>query len=177
MQTRSCKRLVVRCLGRAARRGWVEVGGMRLPCALGRGGVRARKREGDGATPAGRWAVSQVLWRADRVRRPLTWLPVHPIAIYDGWCDEPSDRNYNRRVRHPYPASAERLWRNDHLYDVLVVVDYNICPRRRRLGSAIFLHIARPDFGPTEGCIAMADCDLRKLLARIRRGTRLLVGV
>lgn len=170
------RRLTVRGLSRRAWRGWVEFAGLRIPCVLGRGGVRARKREGDGATPAGTWELRQMLWRADRGRRPETGLPARPMAGSDGWCDAPADRNYNRSIRHPYPASAERLWRDDRLYDVVVILDYNECPRIRGRGSAIFLHVAKPDRGPTDGCIAMAEADLRKLLARIPRGTRMVIG-
>jgi L,D-peptidoglycan transpeptidase YkuD (ErfK/YbiS/YcfS/YnhG family) len=169
-------RLVVRSLGRAARRGWVELGGLRFRCALGRGGIVARKREGDGATPAGAWGLCEVLWRADRGRRPATGLAARAIRSGDGWCDAPLDRNYNRPVRHPYPASAERLWREDRLYDVVVVVDYNRRPRVRGRGSAIFIHVSRPDYAPTEGCIALAERDLRRLLARARRETRMELG-
>lgn len=168
--------LKVRCLSRAARRGWVELGGLRLPCALGRTGIRARKHEGDGATPAGMWALREVLWRQDRGRRPVTGLPVRPIGPRDGWCDAPSDRNYNRKICHPYPASAERLARDDPLYDVLVVLNYNVYPRMRGRGSAIFLHVARSDWGPTEGCIAMTERHLRRLLARLRHGARIVIG-
>jgi L,D-peptidoglycan transpeptidase YkuD (ErfK/YbiS/YcfS/YnhG family) len=106
----------------------------------------------------------------------VTGLPVRHIRNSDGWCDAPSDRNYNRSVRHPYPASAERLWRDDQLYDVIVVVDYNRCPRIRARGSAIFMHVARTGWCPTEGCVALAERDLRRLLAQTRRGTRLVIG-
>ena len=176
MSARVGRRLTVRGLGQRACRGWVEMAGLRMPCALGRGGVRVRKREGDGATPAGTWALREMLWRADRGRRPATGLPARPIRGRDGWCDAPADRNYNRSVRHPYPASAERLWRDDGLYDVVVVLDYNSRPRVRGRGSAIFLHVARSDWAPTEGCIAMAEPDLRRLLARMARGTRIMIG-
>lgn len=169
-------RLIVRALGRSAMHGWLEIDGRRCTCALGRGGVRVRKREGDGATPAGTWRLVEVLWRADRVRRPGTSLPVRAIRPDDGWCDAPSDRNYNRHVRHPYPASAERLWREDRVYDIVVVLDHNRRPRVRGHGSAVFMHLARPGLVPTEGCIALAERDLRLVLARARHGTRIVVS-
>ncbi len=149
----------------AATRGVAVFGGIRTPCALGRGGRVAHKREGDGATPIGLWPMRQVLYRADRVRRPVTGLPVTPIRPHDGWCDDPRDRNYNRAIRLPYPARHERLWRDDHLYDLLVVLGYNDMPRIRARGSAIFMHLAAPGFKPTEGCIAFRETDLRQLLA------------
>jgi L,D-peptidoglycan transpeptidase YkuD (ErfK/YbiS/YcfS/YnhG family) len=154
-------------LSASSPRGWLRLGGLKFPCALGRTGCRARKREGDGATPVGRWRIRAVLYRPDRVRRPRTLLPVLPIRPYDGWCDAPADRNYNRPVRHPYPASAERLWRADALYDVVVVLSCNDRPRVRGRCSAIFMHVARPGYAPTEGCIALARPHLLRLLERL----------
>jgi L,D-peptidoglycan transpeptidase YkuD (ErfK/YbiS/YcfS/YnhG family) len=148
-------------------RGSLRFAGMQFPCAFGRGGCRARKREGDGATPIGQWRVRRVLYRPDRVGRPRTPLPVRAIRIRDGWCDAPSDRNYNRPVRLPYPASAERLWREDELYDVVVVLGHNDCPRTKGRGSAIFMHVAKPGYAPTEGCIALALPHLLRLLERL----------
>lgn len=156
-----------------AKTGYVHLGPLRLPCALGRSGSRVRKREGDGATPIGRWAVLRVLFRADHLPRPRTRLPVQPVGRADGWCDAPGDRNYNRPVRHPYPASAERLWREDALYDVVVVLGHNQKPRRRGAGSAIFMHIARPGYLPTEGCIALRRDHLLRLLARLQPGAKI----
>ena len=162
-------RLVVRSLSRASRSGWVELGGRLHACALGRSGRRVRKWEGDGATPRGRWRLVAVLYRPDRGRRPATGLPVRPIRPSDGWCDASGDRNYNRAVRLPYPASCERMWRDDRLYDLVVVLDHNTRPRKRRAGSAIFMHVARPDHAPTEGCVALPAPVLARLLARIGR--------
>lgn len=140
---------------------------MLLPCALGRAGRRAIKREGDGGTPRGRFRLLCVLYRPDRIGRPATGLPVRAIRPVWGWCDDSSDRNYNRKVMLPYPASHERLWRDDHLYDLVVVLDYNVSARKRRAGSAIFMHVARPGFLPTEGCVALAAADLGRVLAQI----------
>jgi L,D-peptidoglycan transpeptidase YkuD (ErfK/YbiS/YcfS/YnhG family) len=164
-------------LGLSARsaRGIVRLGGLAFPCALGRAGRCARKREGDGATPIGCWRLTAVLYRRDRLPRPATVLPVRPIRRDDGWCDAPADRNYNRAVRHPYPASAERLWRADPLYDVVVVLSHNTRPRVKGLGSAIFMHVARPGYVPTEGCIALRLEHLLRLLARCGIGGSLRV--
>ncbi|MGD9784976.1 MAG: L,D-transpeptidase [Hyphomicrobiaceae bacterium] len=157
--------MAVTGLSRGATRGLLLTGAHGVPVALGRSGRRAVKREGDGATPIGDWHPIAVLYRPDRVRRPATKLPVRPIAPDMGWCDAPGDRNYNRPVRMPYPASAEAMWRQDGLYDLLVVLDHNRCPRMRGGGSAIFIHVARTGFAPTEGCIALRSADLRRLLA------------
>lgn len=160
----------------AAREGMLQLGELRFRCAIGRSGVAAMKREGDGGTPAGVWRLVEVLWRRDRGCRPTCALPVRPMRPGDGWCDAPGDRNYNRPVQHPYAASAERLWREDHLYDVVVVLDHNRRPRIRGHGSAIFMHVARADYGATEGCLALRERDLRMLLARIGRRARVTIG-
>jgi L,D-peptidoglycan transpeptidase YkuD (ErfK/YbiS/YcfS/YnhG family) len=167
--------MTVAGLAPRATRGVVKLGGLAFPCALGRSGRRALKREGDGATPMGRWRLLQVLYRADHVRRPATDLPVRQIAPRDGWCDAPADRNYNRPVRHPYPASAERLWRPDGLYDIVVVLSHNVRPRVRGGGSAIFMHVAQPGYSPTEGCVALRRAHLLRLLERLGAGARVWV--
>jgi L,D-peptidoglycan transpeptidase YkuD (ErfK/YbiS/YcfS/YnhG family) len=167
--------LAVRTVSRAATRGVVEVGGRRFACALGRSGASARKREGDGATPIGTWRLERVLYRAGHGRRPRTGLPLGLIGRHDGWCDATGDRNYNRPVRLPYPVSAEAMWRTDGLYDIIVVLAHNRRPRQRGLGSAIFMHVAWPDYRPTEGCIALSERDLRLMLAECGRGARVQV--
>jgi len=139
----------------------------RLVCqaALGRGGLVAQKQEGDGGTPIGLLHLRRVLYRADRVARPRCAVPVEPIAPQDGWCDDPADRAYNTMVRLPYDARHEELWRADGLYDLVGVLGWNDAPVVRGRGSAIFLHVAQPDFAPTEGCIALAPADLVAVLA------------
>ena len=145
----------------------LTIGRRNFPCALGRGGVSTTKREGDGATPAGRFPLRYVLFRADRLSRPPTALDAFAIAPNDGWCDDPADAaHYNRPVRLPHPARSEQLWRGDALYDVLVVLGHNDAPPQPGLGSAIFLHVARPDYSPTEGCVALALPHLLFVLAR-----------
>lgn len=158
--------------------GWLDLGGRRARCALGRGGVIAarEKTEGDGATPAGVWPLRHVLFRSDRGGAPKTALPASPIRRADGWCDDPSDPAYNRLVTLPYPARAEPLWRDDGLYDVVVILGHNDDPVVPGAGSAIFLHLARPDFTPTEGCVAAGRPDLEVLLALAQLGDALAVA-
>ncbi|HXF55465.1 MAG TPA: L,D-transpeptidase family protein [Hyphomicrobiaceae bacterium] len=163
--------LIVRALSAGATRGTVELGPLRFRCALGRSGRRVRKREGDGATPVGRFLMQRVLYRPDRCQRPRTGLKTHVLRPTDGWCDCPRDRNYNRPVRLPYPASAEAMWRADELYDLVVVLSHNCRPRVKGLGSAIFLHVAAPGLAPTQGCIALRRADLMRLLAQLSRGS------
>jgi L,D-peptidoglycan transpeptidase YkuD (ErfK/YbiS/YcfS/YnhG family) len=176
LRTTKCLwRLTLRGRGAAATRGWIESGWLRLPCALGRSGRSARKREGDGATPIGRFRLVAVLYRPDQRGRPQTGLPVRAIGPEQGWCDASTDRNYNRQVRLPYPASTERMWREDRLYDLVVVLDHNTRPRMRFGGSAIFMHVARPGYTPTEGCIALSEKHMALLLARLRPGAAIVV--
>lgn len=160
---------IVRALSFRATRGLVEIEGRTWPCAIGRSGMRARKREGDGATPIGCWRMLDAHYRADRRLPPRTGLQLRGIRPDDGWCDDAGDRNYNRRVRHPYPTSAEHLWRDDGLYDLIVVLGYNARPRIAGCGSAIFMHIAHADYRPTAGCIALSPRDLELVLAACGR--------
>jgi L,D-peptidoglycan transpeptidase YkuD (ErfK/YbiS/YcfS/YnhG family) len=145
--------------------GFLRIPGGQWRCCVGRGGIREHKQEGDGATPAGLLPLRRVLFRADRGPAPRTALPVEPISAFDGWCDDPADAQYNRPVRLPYPAHHEELWRQDGLYDVVGVLGWNDGPVVRGFGSAIFLHIARPDYSATEGCVALSAPDLRAVLA------------
>lgn len=152
--------------------GWLDLGGAKVRCALGPAGVvpGAEKREGDGASPAGVWPIRRVLYRPDRGPPPETALPVAAIAEDDGWCDAPDDPAYNQPVKLPYPASAEQMWRDDHLYDLVVVLGHNDDPPVAGLGSAIFLHLAKPDYAPTHGCVAVRRADLEALLRQARPG-------
>ncbi|MBF0251718.1 MAG: L,D-transpeptidase family protein [Alphaproteobacteria bacterium] len=145
--------------------GFVTVDGERFRCALGRGGLRADKREGDGATPIGRHRFGRVFWRPDRIRSsPVTELPRVAITPSMGWCDDPGHPDYNTLITLPHPARHERLWRDDPVYDVVVELLYNTDPIVPGRGSAIFMHVARPGFAPTEGCIALQLNDLLQIL-------------
>jgi len=157
--------------------GWLTMGARRARCALGPAGVIAAglKREGDGKTPLGEYGLRRVLYRPDRGGPPATELPCKPIREQDGWCDAPGDAAYNQPVDLPYPASAERLWREDEVYDLIVVIGHNDDPPVAGLGSAIFIHIARDGYPPTQGCVALAREDLEALLAMARPGDNLAV--
>jgi L,D-peptidoglycan transpeptidase YkuD (ErfK/YbiS/YcfS/YnhG family) len=151
--------------------GRFEFEGRALRCALGRSGVKPahEKREGDCASPAGAWEIRRVLYRPD-VGAPETALPAEPIARNDGWCDDPEDENYNRPIKLPFRGSFEKLWRDDHLYDIVVVLGHNDDPPRPYMGSCIFMHLARDGYAPTEGCVALARQDLEAVLKMARPG-------
>lgn len=168
--------LRVRVLPGRPQQGTLAFAGRIYPCALGRAGISHRKREGDGATPAGTLPLVAVLYRPDHVRRPRTRLPLRALRPDEGWCDAVADRNYNRPVRLPYPASHEAMWRQDPLYDIVVVLDWNLTRRIKGRGSAIFLHVARPGFAPTEGCVALRRKDLTEILRRLGPGATLRVS-
>ena len=152
--------------------GLMDLGERRVRCALGPAGVvaAAAKREGDGASPAGVWPIREVFYRPDRGPPPATEFRVRAMTPDDGWCDDPADPAYNRPVKLPYPASAESLWREDGLYDIVVILGHNDDPVVPGMGSAIFLHVARPDYSPTQGCVAIARRDLEALLDRVQPG-------
>lgn len=157
---------------------WRSADGKRtVPCALGRSGPAVQKREGDGATPIGRFPLRRVLYRADRVTLPDLSLPVSVIAPGDGWCDDPTSPDYNRQVQLPIAAGHEHLWRLDSLYDIIVVLGHNDDPPIAGAGSAIFLHVASADYRPTEGCVAVARDDLTALLASCRPGDALITSL
>ncbi len=140
-------------------------------CAVGRGGRATAKREGDGMSPVGLWPLRRVLFRADRLARPKCVLPVQTLALNDGWSDDPGHGDYNRQVVLPHGGHCEKLWRDDHVYDIIVVLGYNDKPIVRGAGSAIFLHLARQNYAPTEGCVALSETDMRHVLSAIDRDT------
>ena len=173
--TNALSTLWVRRKPGAPSRGVLEVGSLSIPVALGRGGIKANKREGDGATPRGAFRLRRLWWRADRHARPRTLLPARRIGPRDGWCEDPRDRNYNRRVDVPPGSKADRLARKDALYDFIIEIDHNTRPRVAGRGSAVFIHVAREGFAPTAGCVALTMPALRRLLERVGPGTRITI--
>ena len=164
MPNKALKRLAVRTAPGTRTRGWLTAAPLAFPVALGRGGILANKREGDGGTPRGRFRLVRLWWRGDRGTRPATKLPVRRIARHDAWCEDPANRRYNRPITS---ASGDRLWREDALYDLMIEIDHNTRPRISGRGSAVFVHVARPGFAPTAGCVALDKRRLRGLLARL----------
>jgi L,D-peptidoglycan transpeptidase YkuD (ErfK/YbiS/YcfS/YnhG family) len=160
----------------ARARGLLRLHDASIPVALGRGGIQANKVEGDGATPRGRFRLLRLWWRADRATRPKTRLPVRAIRDDDGWCENPEDRRYNRPIRLSPSAPGDRLRRADHLYDLVIELDHNTRPRMKNRGSAVFIHVARPGFLPTAGCVALRADDLKRLLTRLPRDAKIEIG-
>jgi L,D-peptidoglycan transpeptidase YkuD (ErfK/YbiS/YcfS/YnhG family) len=155
--------------------GWLFAGPLTAPIALGRSGIKANKREGDGGTPHGRFRPLRLWWRADRLPRPRTLLPVRRIGPDDAWCEDPQDRRYNHPFRRSANEPGDRLRRDDNLYDMVIEIDHNTRPRIAGRGSAVFIHVARPGFAPTAGCVALRPRDLKALLSRINPKTRILI--
>ncbi|MBP0616252.1 L,D-transpeptidase family protein [Jiella mangrovi] len=174
------RRITVRRKPGDLRRGILAAGPFRIACALGRSGTTVFKREGDGATPVAEMRLVKAWYRtrtgSGRKSRPASRLCTREVQPgKDGWCDEPTHASYNRHVRLPFRASAESLARTDRLYDVVVVLDWNYSRRGRGRGSAIFFHIARPGFPPTEGCVAIEPSAMRLLMPFLSPRTRLVV--
>jgi L,D-peptidoglycan transpeptidase YkuD (ErfK/YbiS/YcfS/YnhG family) len=156
-------------------RGWLMADGYIIPVTLGRGGIVANKREGDGGTPRGTFRPRRLWWRANRHPRPRTFLPFRPIGAEDAWCEDPSHRHYNQPIRLDRGHAGDRLWRDDHLYDFIIELDHNTRPRIAGRGSAVFLHLARKNFSPTAGCVAMTKAAMLRLLSRIGPNTRIVI--
>lgn len=157
-------------------RGWAQLDGLRFRCAVGRGGIAGTKVEGDGCTPAGRFPIRRLLYRPDRLRALTLQIPTLPLSPSDGWCDDPADANYNRPVVLPYAGRHERLWREDSIYDLVLVIGHNDEPVVPGSGSAVFLHLAQPDFRPTDGCVAFSRADFTRLLEAVEPATGVRIG-
>lgn len=171
-----CGEIRAKSLSAAARRGVLSLKDAVYPCAFGRSGIAVRKREGDGATPQGRFRLGRVFFRPDRGPRPATALATVPLSRELGWCEEPSSASYNRLVHLPANSAHERMWRDDRLYDICVEIAYNDDPVIKGRGSAIFLHLARLGYAPTEGCIAVSERDMRRLLGQVSPDAMIVIG-
>jgi len=145
-------------------RGLLRYDSIEVGCALGKAGITLDKREGDHATPIGHFPLRFLFFRDDKLSGLNTQLPHQEITEHDGWCDAPDHSHYNQYVRLPFDASHEKLWRDDDLYDLVVILGHNDAPAIPGAGSCIFMHIARGDFEGTEGCIALKKTDFLELL-------------
>lgn len=175
MRTTFLRNIAVRPRPGRRSQGLLRAGPLVLPVALGRGGIKANKREGDGGTPRGRFRPLRLWWRADRLSRPHTLLPARRITRAAAWSEQPGDRNYNRPVSRSANEPGDRLWRGDALYDLFIEIDHNVRPRIAGRGSAVFIHVARPGFAPTAGCVALRLPDLLRLTRRLGPKTRITI--
>lgn len=155
--------------------GLLIAGNLRIPCALGQNGTTYDKREGDKKTPIGTFLIRQGYYRSDRISRPASGIPFRKLSRTSGWCDDPEHNLYNKFVRRPFSAGHEEMWREDHIYDVILDIGYNCNPVIRNRGSAVFLHIARPGYTPTYGCIAVNRDHIRPLLKMTGPRTRMAI--
>ncbi len=176
MNLRLLATLRVRAAAGDRARGWLSPGSFRIPCALGPAGIVRRKREGDGGTPAGRFRLLWAFYRPDRPRPPAGGAPMRALRRDAGWCEDPRSPAYNRPVRLPFGLACDSMWRDDGLYDLTFVLDYNFTRRRNGAGSAIFFHIGRPGLSPTAGCVAIRAADMRRLAPRLAIGAVMTIG-
>lgn len=154
----------------------LSLNGNQYRCALGKSGIATKLGEGDKITPVGTYPLLEVFYRPDRVRRPATDLPMQTTSPIDAWCDDPTDtQNYNKFVHLPHPGSFENLWRDDEVYDVVVVIGYNVNPVIAGKGSCIFMHIARPGYTPTYGCIALNRPDMLRVLKALDKNSKVAI--
>lgn len=170
--TSICRLRVARRIGGKPHEGRLIAGGLVLPCAIGRAGITHNKREGDGATPAGRWRLLGFYLRKP-APMPAPWRLTRRDDI---WCDDPASFLYNRPLRAPSHLSHEEMWRKDGLYDVVGVLDYNIRARARGRGSAIFFHVATEALGPTAGCVALRARDMARLAQRLAKEAKFVIA-
>jgi L,D-peptidoglycan transpeptidase YkuD (ErfK/YbiS/YcfS/YnhG family) len=174
--SRSLAKIYVRKQSGTRTRGILRAGSATFPVSLGRSGIFANKREGDGGTPRGKFRLKRLWWRSDRITRPRTALPVRSIGPADAWSEDPADRRYNRPVRRGPGEPGDRLMRDDDLYDLIIEIDHNDRPRVAGRGSAVFIHVAREGFGPTAGCVGLRRNDLLRLLERLSPQTCVYIG-
>ena len=143
----------------------------KLPCAIGKNGVTKNKKEGDGCTPFGKYKFNEIYYRADKMGALDLNIESFPISSNDGWCDEPQSQFYNQLIKFPFSQSAEKLYRNDEIYDIVCIINYNTNPVKPGKGSAIFLHVAHEDYRGTQGCIALSKIDLLNVISQITKNT------
>ena len=145
----------------------LSLAGQQYPAAIGKQGVTTDKREGDNKSPIGSFGMRPAYFRPDKLTAPESALPFTALSETDGWCDDPAHKLYNLPITLTFEASHEKLWRQDDVYDLIIPLGYNDDPPRPGFGSAIFMHVARPDFSGTEGCVALALPDLLNVLKQV----------
>ena len=148
----------------------------RIKCAIGKRGITSKKIEGDAKTPRGKFGLKSIFYRKDRIPKLKTSLKKIVIKKNIGWCDESSSRQYNKMIKFPFRLSAEKLWLKDNIYDVIIVINYNLRPVIQNKGSAIFLHIAKKNYKSTKGCIAISRKDIIFLSSKVNSKTKIKIN-
>ena len=156
---------------------FLSYNGLKLPCAVGKNGITKNKVEGDGCTPFGKYKINEIYYRADRLGKLKFMINSHIISSDDGWCDDPESTYYNQKICFPFEQSAEKLYRQDNIYDIVCIINYNTKPVIAGNGSAIFLHVAHDDYRGTEGCVALKMNDLLNLIPKIDKDTLIDIRV
>jgi L,D-peptidoglycan transpeptidase YkuD (ErfK/YbiS/YcfS/YnhG family) len=156
--------------------GYLKYKNLKFRCALGKAGIRKKKIEGDNITPKGTFNVVKIYYRADRVKKMPTKFRLIKIIKKMGWCDDPNSKDYNQLINLPTKYTYEKLFRKDNVYDLLIVLNYNILPTIKNRGSAIFIHVARKNYKKTSGCIALKKNHLTKLIKAIKKGTKVIIN-
>ena len=148
----------------------------KVKCAIGKRGIDVKKKEGDLITPKGTYKIKRILYRKDRLKKLRSKLKKMIITKKMGWCDDAKSKQYNRLIKLPFNYSHEKIWRNDNIYDIILVLDFNMSPVRKNKGSAIFLHVAKKTFTPTKGCIAIRKKVLKRIVSEINKKTKIVIS-
>ena len=147
----------------------------KIKCAIGKKGITKNKKENDLKTPSGIFKLKKIFYRKDRIKFINTSIKKEIIKRNMGWCDDPSSKYYNKKIKFPFNSSAEKLWRKDNIYDLIIVINYNFNPIIKNKGSAIFLHLCKKNYAPTKGCVAIKKKDMINLLVNIKSNTKLII--
>mgnify|MGYP006117760453 FL=1 len=148
----------------------------RIKCAIGKRGIKTKRKEGDFITPRGIFRIKLILYRKDRIKNFKTFVPKLSITKKMGWCDDPKSKKYNKLIKYPFEFSSEKLFRKDNVYDIILVLDYNMNPTKKYKGSAIFIHIAKKNYDATEGCVAIKKINLLKLIKNLKRNKKIKIA-
>ncbi len=154
---------------------YLSYGDYKVKCAIGKRGINIKKQEGDLITPKGTFNILEIFYRKDKINNITTKIKKTPITKNMGWCDDPNSIKYNKLIKYPFAYSSEKLYRSDNVYDVILVLNYNMHPIRKHKGSAIFIHVAKRNFSPTKGCVAIKKNDLKKLILLIKKKTKVKI--
>jgi L,D-peptidoglycan transpeptidase YkuD (ErfK/YbiS/YcfS/YnhG family) len=155
--------------------GYLKYKNLKFKCALGKAGIGNKKIEGDNITPKGTYKIIKIYYRKDRIKKLISQIKPIQIKKNMGWCDDPKCKKYNQLIKLPSQYSHEKLYRKDNIYDLILVLNYNMCPTIRYNGSAIFLHIMKNKYKKTKGCIALKKADLLKVIEKIYKNTKIKI--